>query len=123
VGGDTEQELRVSHKQGWMYMFQQSVMRAGERIMGKGLFSLVARPTFYRQFVGGDTEQDLRSVTNRVGYMFQQSVMRAGERILGKGLFSLVARPTFYRQFVGGDTEQELRSVANRVGCICFNSQ
>jgi hypothetical protein len=47
-------------------------MRAGERILGKGLFSLVARPTFYRQFVGGDTEQELRSVTNRVGYMFQQ---------------------------------------------------
>jgi hypothetical protein len=91
-------------------------MRAGERILGKGLFSLVARPTFYRQFVGGDTEQELRSVTNRVGYMFQQSVMPTGERILCKGLFSLVARPTFYRQFVGGDTEQELRSVTNRVG-------
>jgi hypothetical protein len=56
-------------------------MRAGERILGKGLFSLVARPTFYRQFVGGDTEEELRSVTNRDGYMSQQSVMRAGERI------------------------------------------
>jgi hypothetical protein len=63
--------------------------------------------------VGGDTEQELRSVTNRDGYIIQQSVMRAGERILGKDLFSLVACPTFYRQFVGGDTEQELRSVTS----------
>jgi hypothetical protein len=47
-------------------------MWAGERILGKGLFSLVARPTFYRQVMGGDTEQALRSVTNRVGYMFKQ---------------------------------------------------
>ncbi len=47
-------------------------MRAGERILGKGLFFLVARPTFYRQFVGGDTEQEMRSGTNRVGYMFLQ---------------------------------------------------
>jgi hypothetical protein len=29
-------------------------MWAGKRILGKGLFSLVACPTFYRQFVGGD---------------------------------------------------------------------
>jgi hypothetical protein len=47
-------------------------MQTVEKILGKGLFSLVARPTFYRQFVGGDTEQELRSVTNRVGYVFQQ---------------------------------------------------
>jgi hypothetical protein len=47
-------------------------MRAGERILAQDLFSQVARPTFYRQFLGGDTEQELRSVTNRVGYMFQQ---------------------------------------------------
>jgi hypothetical protein len=91
-------------------------MRAGERILGKGLFSLVARPTFYRQFVGGDTEQELRSVTNRVGYVFQQKIMRAGESILGKGLFSLVGHPTFYRQFVDGNTEQELRLVTNGIG-------
>ncbi len=46
-------------------------MWAGERILGKGLFSLVARPTFYRQFVDSDTEQELRVVTNGIGYMFQ----------------------------------------------------
>jgi hypothetical protein len=46
--------------------------------------------------MGGDTEQEIRLVTNRVGYMFQQSVMGAGKRILGKDLFSLVARPTSY---------------------------
>ncbi len=34
-------------------------MWAGERILGKGLFSLVARH-FYRQFVGGELEQELR---------------------------------------------------------------
>jgi hypothetical protein len=92
-----------------------TIIRAGERILGKVLFSMVARPTFYRQFVGGNTEQKLRSVTIRVGYMYQQPEMGAGERILGKGLFSLVVRSTFYRQFVGGDTEQELRPVTNRV--------
>ncbi len=41
-------------------------MWAGERIWGKCLFPLVTCPTFYRQFVGGDTEQELRLVTNRV---------------------------------------------------------
>ncbi len=66
--------------------------------------------------MGGDTEQELRSVTNRVGYTFQQSVMWVGERILGIDLFSLVVCPTFYRQFVGGDGEQELRPIINRVG-------
>jgi hypothetical protein len=40
---------------------------AEERILGKGLFSQVVRPTFFRQFVGGDAKQELRSVTNRVG--------------------------------------------------------
>ncbi len=89
-------------------------MQAGERILGNGLFSLVASTAFYRQFVRGDTEEGLRSVTNRDGYMFQQSIMRAGKRILGKDLFSLVACPTFYRQFMGGDMEQELRSVTKK---------
>jgi hypothetical protein len=70
-------------------------MRAGERILGKGLFSQVAHPTFYRQLADRDKEQELRLVKNRVGYMFQQSVMLPGERILGKDLFSLVARSTF----------------------------
>ncbi len=45
-------------------------MRPGERILGKDLFSLVAHPTVYRQFVGGDAKQELRSVRNWVGYMF-----------------------------------------------------
>jgi hypothetical protein len=35
-------------------------MRAGERVLGRRLFSLLARPSFYTQFVGGDTEQELR---------------------------------------------------------------
>jgi hypothetical protein len=96
-------------------------MRAGESILGRGLFSQVVRPTCYRQFVGGDTEQELRPITNRAGYMFQQSVMRAGEKILGKDLFSLVARPTFYRQFVGSDAELGFRSVASSVGYMLHN--
>jgi hypothetical protein len=70
-------------------------MLAGERILGKDLFSLLARPTFYRPSVGGESEQELRLITYRVRYMFQQSVMLAGERILCKDLFSLVAHPTF----------------------------
>ena len=37
-------------------------MRYSQRLFGETLFGLVARPTFYRQFVGGDTEAELRSV-------------------------------------------------------------
>ena len=35
-------------------------MQVGEKILGKYLFSSVTRPIFYEQFVGGDTEQELR---------------------------------------------------------------
>jgi hypothetical protein len=35
-------------------------MRGCERLLGNRFFSLLARPTFYTQFVGGDTEQELR---------------------------------------------------------------
>jgi len=34
-------------------------MRGSERILGEKLFSMIARPTFYKQFVGGDTESEL----------------------------------------------------------------
>jgi hypothetical protein len=51
----------------------------GERILGKGMFSLVAHPTFSRQLVDGDMEQELRSFTNRDGYMFQHNNTGWGE--------------------------------------------
>jgi len=35
------------------------LMRFGEKYLGDRLFSLLARQTFYRQFVGGDTEEEL----------------------------------------------------------------
>jgi len=37
-----------------------SVMTKCEKLFGKRLFSMVARPTFYAQFVGGDSEEELR---------------------------------------------------------------
>jgi hypothetical protein len=89
-------------------------MRAGERILGKDPFSLVARPPFYRQFVGSDTEQRRSSGTSTVGYMLHTQQC-GGVEVPGKGLFSQVARPTFYRQFVGGDMEQEFSSVTSQV--------
>jgi len=36
------------------------LMKRAEAVFGSRLFSAVARPTFYRQFVGGDTEEELR---------------------------------------------------------------
>ena len=50
------------------------LMRMGERLLGDRIFSKLARPTFYRQFVGGDTEEELR-VTS-------QSLDRAGIRLM-----------------------------------------
>eukprot|EP00090_Calanus_glacialis_P005915 TRINITY_DN14627_c0_g1_i1.p1 TRINITY_DN14627_c0_g1~~TRINITY_DN14627_c0_g1_i1.p1 ORF type:complete len:474 (-),score=127.41 TRINITY_DN14627_c0_g1_i1:305-1726(-) len=35
------------------------MMRWAEAILGNKIFSAIARPTFYRQFVGGDTEEEL----------------------------------------------------------------
>lgn len=34
-------------------------MRIGERVLGQQLFGFFIRPTFYRQFVGGETESEL----------------------------------------------------------------
>ena len=36
------------------------LMRFGEKYLGERIFSSIARPTFYRQFVGGDTEEELK---------------------------------------------------------------
>ncbi|XP_023345655.1 uncharacterized protein LOC111714724 isoform X2 [Eurytemora carolleeae] len=36
------------------------VMRKCEQLFGERMFAMVARPTFYRQFVGGETEEELR---------------------------------------------------------------
>ena len=36
------------------------LMRFGEKYLGERIFSSLARPTFYRQFVGGDTEEELK---------------------------------------------------------------
>ena len=35
------------------------MMRGAEAILGKKIFSAMAWPTFYRQFVGGETEEEL----------------------------------------------------------------
>jgi hydroxyproline oxidase len=35
-------------------------MNAGEKILGPKLFNSIVRPTFYNQFVGGETEIELK---------------------------------------------------------------
>jgi hypothetical protein len=35
------------------------LMRRSSAILGTGIFSSLVRPTFYRQFVGGDTAEEL----------------------------------------------------------------
>ncbi|XP_023345654.1 hydroxyproline dehydrogenase isoform X1 [Eurytemora carolleeae] len=42
------------------------VMRKCEQLFGERMFAMVARPTFYRQFVGGETEEELRSTCDRL---------------------------------------------------------
>jgi hypothetical protein len=34
-------------------------MKTGQKFLGGRLFPLLLRPTFYRQFVGGDSEKEL----------------------------------------------------------------
>lgn len=34
-------------------------MKTGQKVFGDRLFPLILRPTFYRQFVGGDSEAEL----------------------------------------------------------------
>ena len=41
-------------------------MRMSEKCLGERLFSAVARPTFYKQFVGGDTEIELTQTSDQV---------------------------------------------------------
>ena len=38
-------------------------MKTGQRVLGSRVFPLLLRPTFYRQFVGGDTENELKATT------------------------------------------------------------
>ena len=42
------------------------IMRWSERWLGDRIFSAVARQTFYRQFVGGDTERELAATSAQV---------------------------------------------------------
>ena len=42
------------------------LMRFGEKWLGQRIFSALARPTFYTQFVGGDTEQELTETSSKV---------------------------------------------------------
>jgi len=43
----------------WLVDNALPLMRFGEKYLGERIFSSIARPTFYRQFVGGDTEEEL----------------------------------------------------------------
>ena len=42
------------------------LMRWAERWLGQTVFSALARPTIYRQFVGGDTELELATTCSQV---------------------------------------------------------
>ena len=41
-------------------------MRGSRALMGSRLFSAFVRPTFYRQFVGGDTGDELKDTADRL---------------------------------------------------------
>ena len=41
-------------------------MRGTRALMGSRLFSAFVRPTFYRQFVGGDTGAELKDTADRL---------------------------------------------------------
>ena len=41
-------------------------MRGSRVLMGSRLFSAFVRPTFYRQFVGGDTGAELKNTADRL---------------------------------------------------------
>ena len=47
------------------------IMRWSEKYFGDQLFAALARPTFYRQFVGGDTEIELADTTKKVLIWFK----------------------------------------------------
>ena len=44
------------------------LMRWAEKWLGQTVFSALARPTFYRQFVGGDTELELATTCSQVRF-------------------------------------------------------
>ena len=46
------------------------LMRWAESWLGQTVFSALARPTIYRQFVGGDTELELATTCSQVREVF-----------------------------------------------------
>ena len=42
------------------------VMRGSRALLGSRLFSAFVRPTFYRQFVGGDSGEELKDTADRL---------------------------------------------------------
>ena len=57
------------------------VMRWSEKYLGARIFSALARPTFYKQFVGGDTEEELTHTTDQVNKLNgRMSKIRKGPR-------------------------------------------
>ena len=62
------------------------LMRMGEKFLGEKIFSKLARPTFYRQFVGGDTEEELRVTSQALGKAgIRLMVCPAMEEDVGEG--------------------------------------
>ena len=49
-------------------------MTAGQKYLGDRIFDLLLRPTFYRQFVGGDSESELLVTT--------QTLVKSGLRLM-----------------------------------------
>ena len=55
-----------SKKRTFATILTPQVMRGSRALMGSRLFSAFVRPTFYRQFVGGDTGAELKDTADRL---------------------------------------------------------
>ncbi|KAH6939529.1 hypothetical protein HPB50_019211 [Hyalomma asiaticum] len=50
----------------WLVDNSQRLLTAGERLLGRRLLGALVGPTFYRQFVGGATPQEMRACVDRL---------------------------------------------------------
>ncbi|KAL1442086.1 hypothetical protein MTO96_031004 [Rhipicephalus appendiculatus] len=50
----------------WLVDNSQWLLTAGERVLGRRLLGALVGPTFYRQFVGGATPQEMRTCVDRL---------------------------------------------------------
>ncbi len=78
-------------------------MRTFERLLGARLFSALLRPTFYGQFVGGETREQLTRTADR----------------LAAARLGLMVCPV-HEEDVEEEGEEELDELVHRSSTFCF---